>query len=268
MLKHTVKKYFSEDSNIHRILATILTVMPIFSYGTGVGWLSPMGPVLVSQVGVEPETISWMASVVFLVATPAVFFFGYIVDTYGRKKALMFTSFCLAICWSLKLYSTRPWVLILARGVLGFGTAGSYVVTPLYMKEISEDSMRGTLGSLVILSQNLGNLLVYILGEYLSYYGTLWVCLVVPLLHLLFFTTMPETPSFLLKSGKYEEARDALAWLRCRQSSDTVIDGELQTLLTELEQSKSSKFSTAFKTIGERKFQNESEIPTSKQTKP
>lgn len=77
-------------------------VVPAFSYGTAVGWMSPMGTKLMSPESpapapVHPETISWMASVVYLVGTPTVFLFGYIVDNFGRKKALMFTSFSMAV---------------------------------------------------------------------------------------------------------------------------------------------------------------------------
>ncbi|XP_037874078.1 facilitated trehalose transporter Tret1 [Bombyx mori] len=254
MLKYTAKKYCAQGSKINQVLISILMVLPVFSYGAAVGWLSPMGPRLMASdtpasEPVHADVISWMASVVYLVGTPAVFLFGYIVDNYGRKKALMLTSFSMAACWALKLYSTETWALITARAIIGLGVSGSYVVTPLYIKEISEDSIRGTLGSLVVLSQNLGNLAVYILGEYLSYYTTLWICLAVPLLHMLVFTTMPDTPSYLLKSGKVEEARDALAWLRCRDSSEAEVDSELQKLLVELEQSKSGKFVSAVKTL-------------------
>lgn len=61
-----------------------------------------MGPRLMSEdtpaaEPVHPEVISWMASVAYLVGTPAVFLFGYIVDNYGRKKALMLTSFSMAV---------------------------------------------------------------------------------------------------------------------------------------------------------------------------
>lgn len=240
---------------MNQIVMAILMVLPVFSYGTAVGWLSPMGPRLMSEdtpssAPIHPDTISWMASVAYLVGTPAVFLYGYIVDNFGRKKALLMTSFCLAVCWSIKLYSSEPWALITARAIVGFGVSGSYVVTPLYIKEISEDTIRGTLGSLVILSQNFGNLLVYIMGEYLSYHAVLWICLAVPLVHLMVFLTMPDSPSYLLKCGKVEEARDALAWLRCRQSSDSLVDDELQGLLEEMEKDKSGRFSDAIKAIG------------------
>ncbi|XP_064292788.1 facilitated trehalose transporter Tret1-like isoform X2 [Plodia interpunctella] len=233
----------------------VVMVLPVFTYGTAVGWMSPMGARLMSKEDtpakepVHSEVISWMASVAYLVGTPAVFLFGYIVDNYGRKKALMFTSLSMVVCWGLKLYSTETWALITARAIIGLGVSGAYVVTPLYIKEISEDSIRGVLGSLVVLSQNLGNLMVYLLGEYLSYNATLWICLAVPLIHLLLFTTMPETPSYLLKCGKVEEARDALAWLRCRDASEAAVDSELQLLVLELEQNKEGRFFTNIKTL-------------------
>ena len=67
-----------------------------------IGWLSPMGPLLMSEdtpaaEPVRPEIISWMASVAYLVGTPAVFLYGYVVDNYGRKKALMLSSFSMAV---------------------------------------------------------------------------------------------------------------------------------------------------------------------------
>ncbi|CAG9792630.1 unnamed protein product [Diatraea saccharalis] len=216
--------------------------------------MSPMGPRLMSddtpaKEPLDPEVISWMASIVYLVGTPAVFLFGFIVDNCGRKIALMITSLSVAMCWALKIYSTETWALITARAFLGLTVSGSYVVTPLYIKEISDDSIRGTLGSLVVLSQNLGNLVVYLMGTYMSYHCILWVLLAVPLVHLLVFTSMPDTPSYLLKSGKTEEARTAVAWLRCRDRTDPVVESELQKLQLELELNKSGKFAGALKTL-------------------
>ncbi|XP_075985369.1 facilitated trehalose transporter Tret1-like [Anticarsia gemmatalis] len=254
MLKYTMKKYCAEGSKFNQIIIASLMVLPAFSYGTAVGWISPMGSVLMSSGSpssepVHPTTISWMASVVYIVGTPAVFLFGYLVDNFGRKTALMLASLAMAVCWSLKLYSTETWALITARAMVGLGVSGAYVVTPLYIKEISEDSIRGTLGSLVVLSQNLGNLVAYVMGEYLSYHTMLWACLAVPILHLVTFTTMPETPSYLLKIGKVEEARDALAWLRCRDSSEPEVTSEMQTLVLELEQTKSGQLAKTLKSL-------------------
>lgn len=63
-----------------------------------------MGPKLMSEdtPAAEPvhqDVISWMASVPYLVGTPAVFLFGFIVDNFGRKKALMLTSLSMAVSY-------------------------------------------------------------------------------------------------------------------------------------------------------------------------
>lgn len=48
---------------------------------------------------------------------------------------------------------THPIALIGARALIGFGSGGGFVVCPLYVKEISEDSIRGMTGTFVIFSQ-------------------------------------------------------------------------------------------------------------------
>lgn len=41
------------------------------------------------------------------------------------------------------------WAFILARAIFGITMAGAYVTCPLYTKEISSNSVRGMLGTLV-----------------------------------------------------------------------------------------------------------------------
>lgn len=52
-------------------------------------------------------------------------------------------------CWAIKLLSMNFSAFVSARALVGVLMAGSYVTCPLYTKEISEDSIRGMLGSLV-----------------------------------------------------------------------------------------------------------------------
>lgn len=49
----------------------------------------------------------------------------------------------------IKLSSMEVWAFILARAVFGLAMGAAFVVAPVYVKEISDDSIRGTLGSLV-----------------------------------------------------------------------------------------------------------------------
>lgn len=70
--------------------------------------------------------------------------------------------------------------------------------------QIASDNVRGALGSLFILVQNLGYLVVYIAGDTLPFAWVMWLCAAVPAAHLLIFLAMPETPVFLVKQGKIQ----------------------------------------------------------------
>ncbi|GBP24964.1 Solute carrier family 2, facilitated glucose transporter member 8 [Eumeta japonica] len=222
------------------------------------------------------EEISWMASTTYVTGVPTVFLFGYMVDKIGRKYSLLICTAQFAAhpqeiadshihqgarsvkttnttslgrplscngcmrgsvaCWTVKLLSSQVWALVIARGLVGTGMAGCFVVTPLYIKEISDDSIRGALGTLIILSQTVGNVLLYVVGDLLSYHATLWFCLSLPIVHLCLSFILPETPSYLIRQGKTEQTVRTLAWLRCRRESDPAIAREMDLMKKELEQ--------------------------------
>lgn len=95
-------------------------------------------------------------------------------------------------------------MIILARAISGLGNAIAYVVAPIYVKEISDDNIRGTTCSMVILAQNMGFIIMYVIGDLLSYRTVLWVSLAIPLVHFIVFFSAPETPSYLVKAKKIQ----------------------------------------------------------------
>ncbi|XP_049880007.1 facilitated trehalose transporter Tret1-like [Pectinophora gossypiella] len=246
-----MKKYyllFGEGSKINQIICAVLINLPVFGYGASIGWMSPMTLLLQSkdsptEVPLTDYEISWMAAVAYLVCVPADFLMAILSDWMGRKKALLFISTASVIAWIIKLSSYQIWAFILARSCIGILMGGAYVTCPLYTKEISEDSIRGVLGSLVVLFHVSGNLFAYIIGDLLSYRSVLWVCLSIPTLHLVLFMMMPDSPSYLVKRGKTEEALRVLAWLRCRREDDGLVLKELEQIRNEQRSDdESSKF--------------------------
>lgn len=91
---------------------------------------------------------------------------------------------------------------MVARILSGLSAGGCFVAVPMYVKEISQDDVRGTLGSLLTLSQNLGVLIMYIIGTYMSYYGAIYSIIWLPFLSFLLLLKAPESPAYLLKIGK------------------------------------------------------------------
>lgn len=72
----------------------------------------------------------------------------------------------------------------------------------MYIKEISQDNMRGLLGSLLILMQNVGILAMYAMGSYLDYHTVLWIVLGIPIVTGVLMLKAPESPAYLVKIGK------------------------------------------------------------------
>ncbi|CAH2057282.1 unnamed protein product, partial [Iphiclides podalirius] len=229
---------------VNQFFMALMVTIPVLNFGMLMGWQSPMTPLLQDPGGPAPEpisdeTISWMASITFF---PPIFcgcLVGDLADRWGRKTTTLLTSLMLVISWVITLFSLRPWALITSRAVAGLACAGCYVVTPLYLKEIASDNVRGALGSLFILSQNLGYLVVYVAGDVMSFGAVMWLCTAVPVLHIFAFLAMPETPVFLVKQGKFKEARAALAWLRNTSVEDKKLEEAVQQLEREEEVAKS-----------------------------
>ncbi|CAH0596888.1 unnamed protein product [Chrysodeixis includens] len=229
---------FQEGSKVNQIICAIVVNMPVFAYGAGIGWVSPMSLLLQSKDSPrgEPLTdleVSWIAAIPYLTSIPGNYLMANLVDKLGRKMTLFIISGLTFTCWSIILSSMEVWAFILARAIFGMTMAGVYVTCPLYTKEISSNEVRGMLGSLVILFHTTGNLFLYIIGDILSYRTILWICLAMPTIHLIIFMMMPESPSYLVKKNDMEGAGRALAWLRCRTEEDPKVMSELSEIKKE-----------------------------------
>lgn len=86
----------------------------------------------------------------------------------------------------------------------GFSGAGIFIIIPLFVAEISEDSVRGSLGSLLVLSCNIGTLIAFLLGDYLNYTIQPIVHVTLPIIFFISFAFFPESPQYLMQIGKVE----------------------------------------------------------------
>ncbi|KPJ19738.1 Facilitated trehalose transporter Tret1 [Papilio machaon] len=200
------------------------------------GWLSPMISVLQSPEGPSPEPfsssdISWVTSVTYITAIIFGAPMGYLTDRYGRKIMTLITTLSLIAYWQIKLLSLEPWAVILARGIAGIPCSACYIVLPIYLKEISDIDLRGALGSLLILNRNIGYLVSYIAADLLEPTTLLWMGLLVPTVVFFIFLLMPETPEFLVKQGKVDEAKTVLAWLRGVSTLDRKVEEEVESIV-------------------------------------
>ncbi|PSN46526.1 hypothetical protein C0J52_14835 [Blattella germanica] len=189
------------------------------SYGAIQGWGSPSLPILRSNSTtlVEPitdEEESWLGSVPHLAALIASPLLSYTNQNLGRKMAGYFTAVPLVIALLIIIFATSITYYYIARILMGLTLVGGNVFINMYSGEISEDSIRGTVGCIRGVAVDLGILFIYCLGPYLSIPLMSVATITLPILFLVLFYWLPESPMFLLSKGKRVEAMDAYVWLR------------------------------------------------------
>ncbi|XP_012551100.1 facilitated trehalose transporter Tret1-like isoform X1 [Bombyx mori] len=237
------KMMWKNGTRINQYLFAILITIPLLSFGMIQGWLSPMIASLQSPGGPSPEPynsndISWVTSVTYISAIILGAPMGHLTDKYGRKVMTLATTLSLIIYWQIKLLCLEPWALIMARAIAGIPCSACYIVLPIYLKEISDIDLRGALGSLLILNRNIGYLASYVGADLLAVSTMLWLGLMVPVIVFFIFLIMPETPEFLVKQGKVDEAKTVLAWLRGVSVVDRAVEQDIDNIVSVEKQTK------------------------------
>lgn len=92
--------------------------------------------------------------------------------------------------------------------------------------------MRGALGSFLQLFITFGLLYGYCIGPYVPYLAFWILCAVLPIIFFISFMTMPESPYYLLKVGKREEAISALARLRSKSPASVQKEADEMQVIT------------------------------------
>ncbi|CAH2216346.1 jg15706, partial [Pararge aegeria aegeria] len=130
--------------------------------------------------------------------------YAYIADAFGRRVGVILLALPQAISWIIRLSYSSTTTLIIARVVSGLASGGCFNIVPMYIKEISQDNIRGTLGTLPTVLQTLGVFIVYIIGAYLDYFTMNCIILILPIVTILLMLKAPESPAYLVKQGKMD----------------------------------------------------------------
>ncbi|KAK2587976.1 hypothetical protein KPH14_004056 [Odynerus spinipes] len=117
--------------------------------------------------------------------------------------------------------------------VIGFSGGAFCVTAPMYTAEISENDIRGRVGSYFQLLLTIGILLSYLLGTQVNMYELSIISAVVPIIFCVVFVFMPETPTYYLKKGNEEAARASYVRLR---GADYNVEPELSMQRDALEE--------------------------------
>ena len=147
---------------------------------------------------------------------------GNLSDKVGRKKALLLTAVLFSISAIASALASSYLFFVMARIIGGIGVGAASMLSPLYISEISPANKRGAMVTLYQLAIVLGINIVFFFNYKVAQYNTEiwnvnygWRYMVGSevLPALLFFVALlvvPESPRWLLRKGRKEEALEVL----------------------------------------------------------
>ncbi|KAG8227209.1 hypothetical protein J437_LFUL003415 [Ladona fulva] len=219
----TSRKPLTIKQKIPQYLAASTATLASICSGCAIGWTSPALDRLRGIVGtyeplerpLEPDEASWVGSLMAMGAILGPLGGGLLIDRFGRKNTFLFMGGVPAIIgWITILAAHGPGALYAGRFLTGVSTGSASILGPIYIAEMSSASERGALCSMPQLMIALGVMVQYTVGPYVSYHVLAGLNLAFPIVFLVSFFFMPESPYYLLAKNKRDEAEKALIWFR------------------------------------------------------
>jgi sugar porter (SP) family MFS transporter len=155
---------------------------------------------------------------------------GRMSDRLGRRGSIMVAAIVFAVGTLGCAFAPNATFLIVFRFLVGIAVGCSSATVPMYLAELAPARMRGALSSLNQLMIVTGILAAYVVDWALSFSGNwramLGLALLPALVLLVGMAFLPETPRWLLKRGREDEARGVI-----RSAQGNVdIDGEIASI--------------------------------------
>jgi MFS transporter, putative metabolite:H+ symporter len=145
-------------------------------------------------------------------------FYGWLADKIGRRPALILSVLNVSVATgAMALTPDGAWIYLVAcRFLVGFGVTGLYSVDITLMQEFAPAHKRGWITGVTTTMLPAGGLLAGLLGgfaaPYIGWRGMFAVGLLPAFLTLYIRAFVPESPHWLMRRGRPEEARKSLAW--------------------------------------------------------
>ena len=185
-------------------------------FGFDIAIITGAGPFLLEHFKLTELSLGWAFSCLLFGCVVGSAFAGRLADRYGRKRVLLAVSVMFAATSAATGLASTFTNFVAARFLGGLAVGAASLISPMYVSEVSPPRLRGRLGTLYQLSIVTGILVSYCINYLLRNSGPnnwRWMFLTGVIPSMILFVLLlfaPETPRFLFKTGKHEEARTIL----------------------------------------------------------
>uniref|UniRef100_A0A8D8ZVX5 Facilitated trehalose transporter Tret1 n=1 Tax=Cacopsylla melanoneura TaxID=428564 RepID=A0A8D8ZVX5_9HEMI len=207
--------------------AVNLACIPSLLAGAWISWASVSLKKLMDtepdleHIGFRLNTyqMSWMICLLDLGNASSPILACIIMKKIGRKYSLLISG-CFSCIPILFLFYQDVICLYIARFSVGFAKGIAMTTLSLYISEIAESRIRGTLVVFVTIYMYMGILSVLLIGPHI-YLSTLSITLcILPFVFMFFFSFVPESPYYLASVMKLRDAKESLKWFRGSDNVD------------------------------------------------
>uniref|UniRef100_A0A182SUG4 Major facilitator superfamily (MFS) profile domain-containing protein n=1 Tax=Anopheles maculatus TaxID=74869 RepID=A0A182SUG4_9DIPT len=190
----------------------------VLTIGMVFGWSAPAGPRILEDgegnVDLSDDQFSWAIAFMPVGGALAAIPCGLMMKSEGRKNTILFFVLPLLLGWVLLTWAQAVAMMYLGRLLQGFAAGAYSMSVPIYIGEIADQRIRGTVGSFFQLMLNLGMLMSFSISVGVNVFQLNIISGFIVLLFGPIFMLMPETPPCLLKRGHKTKAIETLKWLR------------------------------------------------------
>ncbi|MCI1700559.1 sugar porter family MFS transporter [Liquorilactobacillus nagelii] len=206
-------------------------------FGYDIGVMTGALPFLEKDWSLQGDAtiVGWITSAVMFGAIFGGAIAGQISDRLGRRKMILISALIFVVGSVLSGISPHDgqYYLIGVRILLGLAVGAASALVPAYMSEMAPASLRGNLSGINQTMIVSGMLLSYVVDFLLRNFPTtlawrlmLSLAAIPALILFLGVLKLPESPRFLVRNKKIEEAKKVLSYIR----SEDQVEAELQQI--------------------------------------
>lgn len=220
------------------LVLTILTSICGFLFGYDTGYISGALVVIRSDLGrpLSPSDKELITSATSLGALLMAVVGGALADRFGRKHVVTVANVLFVVGALFQVFAHSMNAMVTGRFVMGWGVGLASLVAPLYIAEMAPSRYRGRLVVVNVLAITGGQLVAYGVSAALHQSPIGWRLMVglgiIPaVLQLVVFIFMPETPRYLVRMGRIEEARRVLQRTYSKEGDEEEVDVKLAEIV-------------------------------------
>ena len=225
-------------------------------FGYDIGVMTGALPFLQNDWGLagNASIIGWITSSVMFGAIFGGALAGQLSDKLGRRKMILLSALIFVVGSILSGLAPQDGslYLIAVRVLLGLAVGAASALVPAYMSEMSPARLRGRLSGINQTMIVSGMLLSYVVDfllkdmpETIAWRLMLSLAAVPAIILFLGVLRLPESPRFLVRHGKVEEARQVLGFIREKNE----VDAELRDIQETAQEETAAAANTSLSTL-------------------